>query len=120
MKLTNSHIDFWRAKKAPEPAWFAEVRGDRPKNPAIDTLVNQHAGARRAPSEIEANNLLAILRLQRKRGALREGLASMAETGGTRPSRRAAYCRKWLAKIEAHESQQQSALLLLRRAINVL
>lgn len=106
MKLTEAHIRFWRAKKAPTPAWFKGVKAfERIAAPSIDGLVNAHAGIRLKDNELAAHNALAILRSMRKHAGnqgVRDWLFSMSVNPGTiiDPKRRAGYCRKWLKRIE--------------------
>lgn len=66
---------------------------------AIDFCINDHAGIKFEHSD--ASNLMYLLRLMRKRGEMVDGLRRMAVTPGTviNPKRRAAFCKKWLARI---------------------
>src|SRR5512145_101201 len=104
MKITDTHLAYWRERKA-QPTWAPAVRlTGGLYDVSIDRVVNTNAGVRRTDGEIAANNLLVLLRLNYKRGGT-EGmiiaLRNMAFSSRCvhRPKRRAAWCKKWLRRI---------------------
>lgn len=102
MRVTASHRDLWLYRAGPK--W---ARESMERKPNIDGMISAK-GRRRPPSyEMDASNLLAILSLARKRGALIKSMEEMAAHAGTmiRPARRSAYCKKWLAKIKIRREQ---------------
>jgi hypothetical protein len=97
MKLTQTHVNFWHAHLQ-QPRWIA-IMQDR--SPAIDACVNAHAGVRERDST--AYNLLALCEGQKRRGdLLLPFLLQVAANPGTliNPARRAAFARKWAARIK--------------------
>jgi len=99
MKITQSHLVYWQAKKAGSPKWASSLK--KPDNmPSIHALINSQAKDARDRDYV-AQNTLAILTSTRKRGQMIEWLEKMAKNPRTviNPKRRAAYCQKWLAKI---------------------
>lgn len=109
MKITQAHIDFYRAHKvpaaglrarlAPQSAFLRRLAAETPRSWSIDALINSQAdGARNGT---EPHNLLAFLRGTRARG---ESLAGkLYQTGwrpyATDPKRRTAYARRWYARL---------------------
>jgi hypothetical protein len=98
MKITQGHVNLMLRCKGGSIGRIAS--GCIPKVD-IDALINAQT---KTVKRYEAQNVLAILRSARKRGALVEKLRSMSISPGTviNPVRRAAYCRKWLKRIAAH------------------
>ena len=102
MNLKLIHLQYWRQKKA-EPRW-ADALVTKERRISIDCVINANAGIKVRDYEIDAGNVLEILRLAGKRGKadLLEKLRRMSVSPGTviRPERRASYCKKWLARID--------------------
>lgn len=106
---TLTDVEFYRSRQEP-PAWVVRLMQD-PKHKwakaevsLIDLVVDSHAGVRSTAGEIAASNLLAILRSYRRRGVdLRKSLLKIARMPecAINPEKRAAFARKWAARLEA-------------------
>lgn len=107
MKITKDHLLFWQDKKCLLPTWYQDLI-PKMHHVSIHTLINSQVSS----EWDEAHNTLAVLRMARKRGALVEVLARMAQCPGTviNPQRRAAHCKKWLKRILETESPQHRRL----------
>lgn len=101
MKLTSQHAEYWRQRTSVTPKWAQAF------NPvhrvSIDGLINASASIRETDGEREKGNLLALLRIVRKRGPMVDKLQSIALTpvhlpGSTK--RRIADARKWAQRIK--------------------
>lgn len=100
MKVTRAHLEFWKAKKAPAPGWARPIMDRTATRPSVHELINLQVRTRDA-RETHYDNTVAILQRQRDRGELLHSLRKMAASPGCsfRPERRAANCKKWLARI---------------------
>lgn len=109
MKITQAHIDFYRAHKvpavslqarlAPQSVFLRRLAAETPRSWSIDALINSQAdGARKGT---EPHNLLVFLRGTRARGESLTGY--LYRTGwhpyGTDPKRRTAYARRWYTRL---------------------
>jgi hypothetical protein len=106
MKVTQADYAFWSAKRAPHwAASFASKQQQSSGAGGVHHCINARARTRGVEQfELDAGNLLAIIRMVRARGAnLQDYLRQMARVPGTviRPERRAGYARKWLRRLEA-------------------
>lgn len=107
MKLTPHHLEYYRQQKAPVPGWASELSGSSNRNVSVHALINIQAGVAREktrdPSYVIHNTMNILRSVQRREGSegLRKSLMGMAAAPGCfgRPERRAASCRKWLARL---------------------
>ena len=105
MRLTQVHANYWHARKA--PAFESRLAGPKRIRPSIHACINAHSIA--GPlHRIEAGNMLAILRLARKRGEA-EMLATLTRMQmcdlNEAMGRRESYARKWIARINRTKGQ---------------
>ena len=102
MRLTDTHVQFWLRHRAPIWAPTKAKSHHVGNSRLIDACVNAHAEPRRrSDGEAAAGNLLAILRVIRRREELLPHLQRIAIQPGTvvSPGRRAGYARKWAKRI---------------------
>jgi len=106
MKITQSHLTWYRYKKFNRiPSWANHLKNDIP--PSIQFLINSQTTNTVDPGHV-LNNLLGILRMARKRGAMLERLTEMSARPQcvSNPTRRAAFCKKWLKRINKSLTQK--------------
>lgn len=104
MLITQSHFEYYRQKKAPVPSWSEEFV-EKERKVSVHQLINaQGQTTTKRPSYV-LHNTLNVLSSQRRRGQLRQGLRTMSVRPGCtdRPERRAAHCKKWLARLEQND-----------------
>lgn len=96
MKITARHLEFWRQRKVPLPAWARKARGFGVDPVTVDDLIPG------PPLDCHHHNTMQLIAGNRRRGgmtAVREILQEMATDGDPRFKNRAARCRKYLARI---------------------
>ena len=104
MIITQAHIDFYRAKKAPANSLQQyvknpfNVRWYRPTD-SIDILINSQV--KDAHKGTEPHNILSFLRGYRHRGldSLLELQRMAYAPYSTDPNRRTAYAKKWYRRL---------------------
>lgn len=108
MRITNSHIAYWTKRKGPKWVKFNSQRP--PVSATIDDCVNDHAAVPPA-DERQATSLLSSLKSYRKRGedAVPYLDRVAASTGRVASSRRAAFARKWGARLRRQRKSQKVA-----------
>ncbi len=101
MRITSTHVAFW-CQRSGLPRWATTITAKTDPRVTVDMLINSQVDRANDSTKIHASNLLGLLRSMRKRGEMIEGLKRMAQDPGTviNPKRRAAYCKKWLRRIE--------------------
>jgi hypothetical protein len=101
MRITQAHLDFWQAHKAPLPRWALFVKSQRIA--AVDYLINTQSPetVRRARCS-EPGNTLALLKSSRMRGELLLMLQALAQRPGEGLRelmvKRCNYARRWLRR----------------------
>lgn len=111
MRITRTHIDYWRSKQ-PVPGWIDRHVSGGKINITVHECINDHADIRCTDGERSVHNLLALLRMK-KRQQLRskEGpsllayLDSLAIQPGTvcSPEKRSSFSRKWARRIRKNQ-----------------
>lgn len=103
MKITPNHLLFWQAKRG-QPQWASKIE-KLPTMPSVHTLINSQTPRDRPLNE--PANTLAVLRLARKRGALREVLLQCCSSTDTT---RAKFAAKWLERLN-RRTQEMVAII---------
>lgn len=104
MKITKAHLDYWREKKAPVPAWASDLRVAKSNAADVHGLINAQTEGRYSARKAELDRTLKILSGNQRRGGcefLTNALASMS----FEPGLRGAACKRWalrLAKNSRH------------------
>lgn len=98
MRITQTHVRFWQSRR-PMPAWAKTTPIFEPIT--VHDCINAHAGIRF--KHLEAGNTMNLLRFVIKRKeSLSDYLASLARKDSwcsRNLPRRAAYARRWLARL---------------------
>lgn len=105
MRLTRSHAQFWLYHRGPK--WAPKPKPVPSIHACINDHVPQYPDATFSAFQDEPGNTLSILRLTRKRESVRASLLRMMAKPGTvtHPARRAAFCKKWLARINQQQKR---------------
>jgi hypothetical protein len=103
MNITQEHLSYWRERKS-TPRWASVLPvshfNPEPAGPrvSIHRIVNLNAGL--GTKRCASNNTIYLLRLARKNGNLLDCIKSCAERHPSNHPRRAAWCKKWLKRLE--------------------
>lgn len=101
MRLTQTHVAFWRERKG-TPGWAHLARTKvAPRGTSVDDVINEHAGINWRPT-MAASNLMYLLRLVLRNGiepTLRGYLLRIACDRATHPQRRV-LARRWARRIK--------------------
>ena len=102
MKITIEHLNYWRERKS-TPRWASALPVSRfnpePAGPrvSIHRIVNLNAGL---GSTRCASNTLYVIWLARKNGNLFDCIERCSKNASGNHPRRAAWCKKWLKRLE--------------------
>lgn len=132
MKITRATVDFWRQHKLPSPKWATAVE-EKAHRVSIDGVINSQAGIRPKDFELDAINLMNIIRMHmrnverhigrapkgsesvstmHRRRMLLEYLEQLGRNPGTviRPNKRAAYARKWAQRLQRQWEEEKRGI----------
>lgn len=106
MRLTQSHVDYWKARTQRLPSWAQQI--ERPRDiPSVHYLINMQfcPQVRDALGRLDAHNALSLLRSKMRRGmTAREALKELAGKPGvytgSAGTRREFVCRRWLERLQ--------------------
>ena len=99
MTPTAADLMFWQSKNL--PGWVKRMKKPPAISGGIHACIASRSQKRRPDYESDAGTLVAILKSIRKREDVLPALERIAQNPGCliRPERRAAYARKWAARI---------------------
>lgn len=103
MKITKTHLRFWRERKVPAPGWVGRINPrDRPVSVSVHQLINAQAKDPLNDCAMQVQNTLVLIRLAMKVRGLTAVQALESLSLGRRDGRspHGVNADRWLRKIK--------------------